>query len=212
MIMIAVILATRGLVFTEVEQAIADNLKNYDYKVFRSFTLPIPDCQNELVEQALKENPSYLLFVEEDTVMPEYAFVNMVKANADIACIDYGVASWGCVTRLKDTKEILWCGLGCTLIKREVFEVLEKPYFRIDKALRLNDFPKEEVWTDIPPQKSYGGQDIWFCMQARKKGFRIEQIEGECKHLKLEALGTAELNHGLHQIVQKPVITKRQEL
>jgi len=208
--MIAVILPTRGLVFTEVEQSIASNLKEYNYTVFRSFTLPIPDSENFLVDQALQDpTVQYLLFVEEDTVMPEHGFVNLVKANAPIACIDYGVEGWSCTARDKTTNEILWCGLGCTLVRREVFEAMEKPYFRTDKSLLLNDWP-EEKWIDVPERKRYGGQDIWFCMEARKRGFTITQVEGECKHLRVVRLGLKEINHGLHDIEQKKVIEKKQ--
>lgn len=209
--MIAVILATRGLVFTEVENAIDRNLVQYNYKVYRSSSLPIPESQNYLVEEALKDNPTYLFFVEEDTVMPEHAFINLVKANADIACIDYGVEGWGCVTRSKETNEVLWCGFGCTLVKKEVFDRLDKPYFRTDKALLLNDWDtNKENWVDVPLEKRYGGQDIWFCMQARKKGCTIIQVNGECKHLRLDAIGQKEINNGLHQISQKKIIEKHQ--
>jgi hypothetical protein len=203
--MIGVILPTRGLVFTEVEDAIDRELEGYPYKIYRSFTLPIPDCQNELVEKALAEYNSHLLFIEEDVVIPEGGFEKLMLAKADIACIDYGVEGWGCVTKNKEG-EILWCGLGCTLINRNVFNNLDKPYFRSDIELRLNDWK----WVKSPPDK-YGGQDIYFCTKAREKGFKIVQVEGiECKHLKLESLGQPGLNNGLHKIVEKPKITKQQ--
>lgn len=207
---IGVILATRGLVFTRVEDAIARNLKGLSYWVYRSHDLTIPDCQNVLVDQALTDGCTHLFFVEEDTVMPELAFNHMIATNGDITCIDYGVAGYSCITRDKNTNEVLWCGLGCTLIKREVFENLEKPYFRSDKALLLNFWP-EIRWSD-PGKQAYGGQDIYFCIQARLKGYKITQVPGECEHLKLDELGQREINNGLHQISQKPVISKHQTL
>lgn len=211
--MISVILPTRGIVFTEVEQSIEDNLKEYNHRVYRSFTLPIPESENYLVDKALEDHPTYLLFVEEDTVLPEHAFVNMVKANADIACIDYGVSGWSCITRRKTTTEILWCGLGCTLVRREVFDKLDKPFFRTDLALRLNDWEtNEKDWQEVPKEKQYGGQDIYFCCKAREKGFSIVQVDGECKHLKLKSIGQAGINSGLHVIEAKEKISKRTTL
>ncbi len=203
--MIGVILPTRGLVFSEVEQSISDNLEGYDYKVYRSFTLPIPDCQNVLVDKALADNPTHLLFVEEDTVIPEGGFKRLLEADADIACIDYGVNGYSCITKNRDG-EILWCGLGCTLVKSVVFDKLEKPYFRSDKLLLLNVWPKIE-WIDAGGQ-GYGGQDIYFCINAREQGFKIVQIEGEADHLQLDSLGRKEINNGLHSISRKPKITK----
>lgn len=201
---------TRGLVFTEVEESISKNLAGFKYKAYRSHDLKIPECENELVNQALKDGCENLLFIEEDTVMPDGAIDRLFLAYADIACVDYGVNGWGCVTRDKKTNEILWCGLGCTLVKREVFDKLEKPYFRSDKTLLLNFWP-EIKWIDAGKQ-AYGGQDIYFCIKAREKGFKIKQVIGECRHLKLDSLGRPEVNYGLHSISQKPKISKYQTI
>jgi len=204
--MIAIVIPTRGLIFTEVEDALDRNLDIYDHKIYRSFNLPIPECQNFLVEKALKDDPAYFLFLEEDVVMPEGILTKMFLKEEDIICLDYGVEGWSCVTR-DSTGKILWCGLGCTLVKREVFDKLETPFFRSDIELRLNDWQ----WINSPPDK-YGGQDIYFCCKAREAGFKIGQIEGEARHLKLEQLGQSGINNGLHKIGEKPKVTKNQVL
>ena len=172
---------------------------------------PIPEAQNFLVEQAL-ENPNvtHIFSVEEDTVPPAGALEQLLRCDSDIAAIDYGVSGWGCIAKNKQG-EILWCGLGCVLIKRKVFETMEYPYFRTDKALRLNDW----TWQDLPEQYTktggYGGLDIWFCCEARRLGFKIKEIEDmECKHLQLDKLGEKEYNNGIHIISQKPMIEKYQ--
>lgn len=206
--MLGVILPSRGLIFAEVIDSVLKNLRGLDYRLYTSWNLTIPDCVNTLVEQALQENMTHFLFIEEDTVMPEHGFRNLFRTDADIACIDYGVAGYSCITRDSNTNEILWCGLGSTLVKRKVFDTLEKPYFRSDVQLLLNNYPKEE-W--IPASRdAYGGHDIYFCVKARKAGFQIVQVPGECKHLKLDSLGKPEINKGLHVISQKPKITKHQ--
>jgi len=202
---IAVIQCTRGMIFSDAQSALEKNLWGYRYRIFRSSTLPIPECQNILVDQALAWEPSYLLFVEEDVVMPELALAQMMREDQPIVCIDYSVAGYGCVCTEKKTQEVLWCGLGCTLIKREVFLALEKPYFRTDIALRLNDWS----WQSTNPDKVYGGQDIYFFCMARDKGYTIAVLPGECRHLRLRELGKREINNGLHQIEDKEPITKQ---
>lgn len=207
---IAIILPTRGLVFTQVEQRIEEFRKDYEITVYRSHNLPIPSGHNNLTENALGDGNKYLFFIEEDTIPPARAIEKLLAADSGIACIDYGVSGWGCITKNKQG-EILWCGLGCTLIKREVFEALEKPYFRTDKVLRLNDM----TWQDLPQSyienKNYGGLDIWFCSKAREKGFKVVQVEGEeADHLQLLNLGEKGKNHGLHEIGPKPKISKHQ--
>lgn len=204
--MIAVILPSRGLIFTEVLDSLTRNLEGYDHKFYFSHDLPIPDCENTLVEKAMNDGCTEIFMVEEDTVPPDNCIEKLLKAllEADIAAIDYGVAGWGCITKNKEG-EILWCGFGCTMIKRQVFEALEKPYFRSDIELRLNDM----AWVPSPKDK-YGGQDIYFCTKAREKSFEIIQVEGECKHLKLNSLGKPEINNGLHDIALKDKISKYQ--
>lgn len=204
---IGVVLPTRGLVFTEVIQSIQKELARFTYEIFMSHNLPIPDGHNLLTKQALEAGCDYVLFIEEDVVLPHDAVWKMID-KGNIVAIDYGVNEWSCITKRND--EILWCGLGCTLVKKEVFDKLEYPYFRSDKSLLLNDWPKI-TWKDAGNQ-AYGGQDIWFCMQAREKGFKITQADGEARHLKLESLGQVGINSGAHSVLDKPRISKHNEL
>lgn len=207
---LGIIIPTRGMVFTKTMQAVEEIRNGYNTKIYFSSDLPIPDGHNQTTQQALKDGMDYLLFIEEDTVPPAGAIEKLLAVESDIAVIDYGVSGWGCVAR-DQSGEILWAGLGCTLVKREVFEALEYPYFRVDKVLRQNDWK----WVDLPEDyiktKQYGSLDIWFCTQAREKGFKIGQVEGEeADHLLLTALGQRGTNNGVHQIESKPKITKRQ--
>lgn len=208
---IAVVLPTRGLVFTEVEEAIEkarwtfiSHMKKVEIRVFRSTSLPIPESHNHLTEVALSNySPEYIWFIEEDTVPPRNALYDLIKADADIAFIDYSINGWACAA--KTPEEILWCGLGCTLVKADVFKKLEKPYFRTDKSLSLNDDTYFQ-WLDQP--NKYGGHDIWFFSKAREAGFKLVQVPGECKHMQIHALGTSAINDGLHIISQKRKIEK----
>lgn len=203
--MIGVILPSRGLIFAEVLESLFDNLEGRDYRIYQAIGLPIPDCENVPVEKALADGCSQLWFIEEDTVPPKGALDKLLQAEGDIAAIDYGVSGWSCIARGKIDCEIKWCGLGCTLVKRRVFESMEKPYFRDDMQLRLNDM----TW--IPaPENRYGGQDIWFGCKAREKGFKIVQVQGECKHLKVDSFGVPEQNNGSHQISVKSKILRHQ--
>lgn len=200
--MIAIVLPTRNLVFTEVEMAIEKMRKDYDIQVFRSINLGIPDSHNALTEQALAASPTHIFYIEEDTVPPIRALHDLLAAKADVAFIDYAINGWACAAKHPDG-EILWCGLGCTLVKREVFERLQRPYFRTDKSLSLNE---DTYFQWIDKLNKYGGQDIWFFSQIREAGFKIQQVTGECKHMKIDALGTAGVNNGRHVLSQKPTI------
>ena len=195
---------TRGIIFSEAMESWLKNLQGHDWKPYFETYKNIPDGVNMATERALADGCSELLYVEEDNVIPDGGLEKMIAANADMAAIDYGCAGWGCITRGKIDGEVKWTGFGCTLVKSYVFDKLAKPYFRDDMQLRLQDM----TWVPAPPDR-YGGQDIWFGCHLREAGFKIVQIEGECRHLKLEALGRPETNHGAHTIVDKPRITNR---
>jgi GT2 family glycosyltransferase len=49
------------------------------------------------------------------------------------------------------------CGLGCALIRREIFDRVPFAWFH---------WPEEEDGTNM-------GEDVWFCQRVRKAGFQI---------------------------------------
>jgi len=202
---VAVLMPTRGLVFGKVLTALDSNLKGWDWQTIMVTGLPIPDAQNEMVRQALETDCDWLLLVEDDTVMPEGAFEKMICVDSDVVCVDYPViGGWSTIAR-KDGV-IQHCGLGCTLVKRGVFERLDKPAFITDKSI---DAKTGEV-LDIPMK--YGGHDIFFGRKVRAAGFEIKQLEGyEAEHLRCSDLKRSENNKGTFEIYSLDKVSKLQE-
>lgn len=209
MVKIGIVIPTRGLIFTRVLEALEKERKDYDITIYYSHDLPIPQGHNGLCEKALRDGNEYVFFLEEDVVIPARTIEKMLAVQADIVCTDYGVSGWSCITKNK-AGEILWCGLGCTLIHRRVLEALEKPYFRADMVLDLPDLKWRKLPEEYIKTRNYGSLDIWFFCKAREQGFKIVQVDGECEHLKLTELGKKETNYGIHQIDRKPEIKNRQ--
>ena len=201
---IAILLPTRGLIFGETIKSLFNNLKGFEYEPLVIVGLPIPDAQNKAVSRALKTDCNLFLFVEEDNVIPEDTLKRMVEMDKDVVCVDYPVqGGWSTIKKVNGI--IQHCGLGCTLIKREVFETIPKPWFETDKSL---DAKTGEV-LDIPMK--YGGHDIFFGIKLRKHGFQIHQLEGlECGHLRCPDLNRQEYNNGVLKIYKLPEITKFQ--
>ena len=200
---ICVLCPSRGLTFTRTEIFIDQIREKFNTKIIRTYDKKIPEAHNWLVQEALKSKAEFFLFLEEDMVPSIQGISELVKQDTDIAFIDYGVNGYSCSARDKSGK-ILWAGLGCTLVKRKVFEKLDKPWFRTDKVLRLNDMK----WLD--QEAKYGGQDIWFYTQAREAGFKIVQVPGEAVHLGIKELGKSEVNNGLHPVFEKSKIKNLQ--
>lgn len=203
---IAIILPTRGLLFTKVAQAIEEIRQHtwHKFHIYYTNDKPIPDCLNYLVTEALKEDITHFWFIEEDTVPPIDVLNKLVNSQEDITYVNYAVNGWSCAAHEETTHKTLWCGFGCTMVKRHVFEKVAYPWFRSDKKLRLNTME----WIDVTNKDTYGGHDIWFFSHAREAGCTFLEIDGECEHLRLDSLGRPEINKGLHSISIKEKITK----
>lgn len=57
-------------------------------------------------------------------------------------------------------RECDWCGAGCLLIKKNVFEALEFPYWQ-NRIVKSGDMANQTT------------EDIGFCMSAKEAGFKI---------------------------------------
>jgi hypothetical protein len=197
------LLPTRGLIYGQTLESLFDT--DLRVKPIVVSGLPIPDAQNEMVKRALKTDCLWFLFLEEDMVIPPGALEKMVEMDKDVVCVDYPVINgWSTVKKVNG--KVLHCGLGCTLIKRKVFEVLPEPWFRIDQSV---DAKTGEI-LDIPMK--YGGHDILFGLDLKKHGFEIYQLEGfECGHLRCSDLNRREVNNNIFNIYSLPSVSKRQE-
>lgn len=202
---IIALMPTRGTIFTKAEVALEQEMleNNQLPYILRTDNIPIPDCRNVLVKNALKTDANYFLLVDDDVIMPKSGLKQLIEANSDIAFIDYPMHyegdRWGNMGTATydnwlpgdpiDGKPIAWAGLGCTLVKREVFEKLEKPWFQnLDKKMTRDDKGKLDLeGTDIKIGAG-GGEDVYFFLEARKAGFEIKQVPGTCGHARFSRI------------------------
>ena len=196
---------TRGLEFAESSDSIDQALQGYNYRTKRTWDMPIPDSFNWLVRWALDNTdaPDFL-FVEEDVVVPIGAINAMQAVGTDIAAINYHLKIDGRISAYRRLGKLLWVSLGCTLIKRKVFETLPEPWFSTDYALfckSTGSACKEKILTLEYNPRSYAGQDNYLCFNALKAGFTMAAVDGMlCEHLRLDSMGPANTNNGCHII------------
>jgi len=198
---IGVCIASRGLIHSRTLESVFKNLrKGCRWRIFLTHDMPIPDAQNSLVSQAMKWGATYLFFVEEDMLVPDRTLESLLALEKPISAVDYpvGEGRYSCIARKGD--EILWCGLGCTLIHRNVFDKIGKPWFETDKTVRItNEDPFEYVIDENIPYK-YGGHDILFGIKVREKGVEISQLDGiTAGHIKPVKTGKDGFNDGTHK-------------
>lgn len=198
---IAVILPSRGLIFSETAAELLDNLEGYDYDIFFVHDLPIPDCFEKPLQQALKGPYSHIWFVEEDMLLPKGTLDKMVKADCPVVTMDYPVSKEGQGTVFEVDSRVIFCGTGCLLIKKEVFDIVRPPYFRTDVRWTAQNHGKFVRLTagESSNLEGYGLHDVTFGIKLYKFGIPITVV-GKVGQRKLISLGKAGSNDGAHNI------------
>ena len=152
-------------------------------KYFEKAKDRVIDSRNILRKYCLDNNYDYFLSLEQDVVPPKDIIEKLLKHDKDIVCGLYFYLGDDDKTLLpmvwvhhegeyakrlnfnevSENKliEAITCGLGCVLIKKNVLEEIE---FRHVK--------EKSPW-----------DDLWFCEDAREKGFKVYVDTGvRCKH------------------------------
>lgn len=217
--MISICTPSRGLIYSKTTESIIGGMQELNkYGIATSYVgshdLPIPDCFNYVVEKCLQNTAvDKIIFIEEDMYVFPDAFVKLATSEHPIATLQYNDKNGSPhgIIHYNEIGEILWCGFGATAIKREVFEKLDKPYFRADvrykvvKRMREDGTRYVSHYEELPLRSNhqYGGQDVDFYTRVRKLGYKIERIEGEmAHHFDLVQMGDRYTNNGVHVIKQ----------
>lgn len=200
---VAVILPSRGLIFSETAEEILRNLKGIPHKFFFSHRRPLPECFEEPTLRALKDPEiTHLWFVEDDMVLKYTTLKRMVEADANAVTYDYPITDDGRGSVFCDQGgNVVFCGTGCLLVKREVFDNLKPPYFT-DKIrwTMLNYGEQIKLVGSKNKEGGYGLHDITFCLKLWKQGIKIKVLKGVLGQRRLVELGKTGTNKGQHEI------------
>ena len=181
--MLAVAIPSRALIHSRTVQDILANIGDErEVGFYFSHGNPIPDCHNIIVEEALKDKPDYIWMVEDDQQLPHGILKELMEANADVAVADYPVrVSKHSVTYMHG--DFQYGGLGCVLIKPEVFEKLGKPYFRTDTEYVMSD---EGLSPTPTVMGNHGLHDVDFYQRCIELSLDIQVIEMTAGHYYLK--------------------------
>jgi glycosyltransferase involved in cell wall biosynthesis len=141
----------------------------------------VGDARNHIVEQAIKANAEYLLFLDDDTMPPPNLFIKLLSLKKDIASGLYCTKTLpsypliferegeGCFGdwKLGDLVRVWGCGMGATLINMRVFTEgkIEKPYFKTERLAAYKD-PETQGW-----YYRSGTEDLYFLDKAMHAGY-----------------------------------------
>ena len=220
---VAVCTPSRGLVHSRTVEAVLAALDVAKAQAnvtlrgwFFSHDLPIPDSHETVAARALDATDAdYLWFVEEDVLPPPDALCALLATAqmwaAGVVLLDYPVGEHPTRSTIVrqpavnggHTGDILYGGLGCTLISRVALtERIPRPWFSTAHEIRqVRDTVGRWHLLETEGPYTYGGLDVAFCCKAARHGVRIAAVDTlVAGHARLRALGTAHTNDGCHTI------------
>lgn len=129
------------------------------FTFFNSSTILL-NQRNDLVKQALKGDTDYILWLDSDMVVPATALLRLLNHRKEIVGCNYmkrslpikTVAyenledweSWIPLTKCEDLIKAEGVGMGCLLMKTEIFKKISKPYFEFVYKEDTDDWHGED--------------------------------------------------------------------
>lgn len=199
---VAVIFPSRGLTFSQTAEELLNNLKGVPHKIYFSHRKPIPNCFEDPTNEALKDpDVTHLWFVEDDMILRPNTLMKLLAEDANVVTADYPVTKDGRGSVFADKGgNVVFSGTGCLLIKRSVFDNLNKPYFTDKIRWTMQNYGEQIKLTGSYGTTGYGTHDITFSIKLWNNGIKIKVIKQKLGQRKLIELGKTGSNNGAHKI------------
>jgi len=195
-IKLAILVPTRDMVHSHFAYSLTQLVKTTSevgidtYLYFDSSTILL-NQREKLIDEAIKMEADYVLWLDSDMMFPSNVVLKLLAHNKDIVACNYmkrslpmkTVAytdlndwdSWVPMEPQEELVKVKGIGMGCILMKTEVFKKLEKPYFEF----RF----KEDT-------KDWFGEDFILQDKIQKVGYEIfvdTILSMEIKHVGIYA-------------------------
>lgn len=202
---LAVVVPSRGLMFSETLEDLLTELEGFEYEIFWAHGKSLPDCFNEPTEKALTDpNVFAVLFCEDDMILPQGMLKDMFAAGYPVVAMDYPFQQNGDSTVLHDPQGFAyWTGTGFLLCAREVLEGLQKPIWQTGRTFDpFVDKDTIHFWPRKLEGTHYGLHDLNFGLVLYSSGLPIMVMERTGGQRKLKNLGKKHTNNGAHDIYE----------
>ena len=202
---LAVILPSRGLLFSETFEELLMELEGFNYEIFWAHERPLPECFNEPTERVLADPDVFaVLIVEDDMIIPHGILKEMFAMNYPVVALDYPFKQDGDSTVLHDPEgNAFWTGTGFILISKAILRQMEKPIWRTDRTFDpFIDTDTIHFWPRKLDGVYYGLHDLNFGLVLYSAGVPIKVMERTAGQRKLRELGKKHSNNGAHDIYE----------
>lgn len=202
-----VCLCSRGLIHSRTAEGLELNLlelraEGETWLVEYTHDLPIPVAQNDITTRALRSDPEFVLYVEEDNVLP-VGMINEMMQTAEAERADVVVAEYPLTRGIRSVYKtvkgrVIFGGMGCLLVRADVFPKLPQPWFET----------REHYWNETtgeferrPGRAGYGGQDVDFFYKLFGAGIPVVEAARPIRHLRLKNDIIQRSNNGCFEVI-----------
>lgn len=202
---LAVILPSRGLMFSETFEELLRELEGFNYEIFWSHGKGLPQCFNDPTEEALKDPDVFaVLYCEDDMILPKGILQKMFSVQYPVVALDYPFQQDGDSTCLHDPKGYaFWTGTGFLLVAKQVLQQMEKPIWRTDTTFDpFIDKDTIHFWPRKLDKIHYGLHDLRFGLVLYSAGMPVYPLPTTGGQRKLKELGKPGSNNGAHDIYE----------
>jgi hypothetical protein len=202
---LAVVLPSRGLLFSQTLEELLGELQDFNYQIFWSHEKSLPLCFTDPTEEALNDPDVFaILFCEDDMILPKGILKRMFSTNKPVVALDYPFQQDGDSTCLHDPEgNAFWTGTGFLLVAKQVLQQMEKPIWRTDTTFDpFIDKDTIHFWPRKLNKVYYGLHDLRFGLVLYSAGLPVYPMEETAGQRKLKALGKAGVNDGKHDIYE----------
>lgn len=133
-------------------------------------------------KQARSDDCTHVLFLDSDMTFPADTIARLLAHDKDIVGCTYArrIHPHTALGRLMDVhdgklQEAIELPSGCLMIRTDVFDKLEAPYFRCQPYPTLDPLPEAMAGFDVTGYEAPGtmSEDYYFCQAARRAGFKV---------------------------------------
>jgi len=202
---LAVIVPSRGLMFSETLQELLRELEGIPHEIYWAHEKSLPECFNEPTERALADPDVFaLLFCEDDMILPKGILQEMFDEGYPLVALDYPFQQNGDSTCLHDPNGYaFWTGTGFLLVARQILENMEKPIWRTNMTFDpFIDKDTIHFWPRKLDKVYYGLHDLRFGLVLYSAGLPVKPLTRTAGQRKLKALGEPHTNKGAHEIYE----------
>lgn len=200
---LAIVIPSRGLMFSKTLEDVLRELKGFEYKLFWSHGKSLPTCFNDPTEQILNDPDIFaVLYCEDDMILPKGILKKMFDQHYPVVALDYPFKNDGDSTMLHDPAgNAIYSGTGFILIAKSILQALPKPIFRTDTA--WDTMIKGDAlvfWPRTLTKVAYGLHDVNLGITLFANDIPIKPMEQTAGQHKLVKLGAQNTNSGKHLI------------